>query len=186
MRPATRVRRWSLVTAVVITTTAVLTACDRSTDVGQAPEPTAIEANATVQRVIDGDTVDVRVAGRSERVRLIGIDTPEPPGGTRPPECFGAEASAYTESLLPPGTAVRLVRDEEARDDYGRLLAYVERAADGLFVNLHLAETGHADALTIEPNTAHAGAIGAAVAAAQRAGLGLWSACGGPDVPLDR
>ncbi len=70
-------------------------------------------------------------------MRLIGIDTPEtrrPP--TSPSQCFGPEASARTTELLPAGTVVRLERDVEARDRYDRLLAYVYRVADGLFVNL--------------------------------------------------
>lgn len=136
-----------------------------------------------VDRVVDGDTVDVVVSGTDERTRLIGIDTPESTGD-RPAECFGMEAAELTRSLLPKGTAVRLERDAEARDDYGRLLAYVYRASDGLFVNLELARLGYADAMRIEPNTAHAGQIATAVDAARAAGRGLWGACGGRDVTI--
>ena len=141
---------------------------------------------ATVVAVVDGDTVRVRFAGRSstESVRLIGIDTPEThgPGGLR--ECFGAEASARTVALLPPGTAVRLERDVEARDRYARLLAYVHRRPDGLFVNLALAKEGFAAPLSIPPNIAHAPDFAAAAASARDAGLGLWGRCGGADTPL--
>ncbi|HEX9260570.1 MAG TPA: thermonuclease family protein [Acidimicrobiales bacterium] len=140
-------------------------------------------ANAVVQRVVDGDTIDVRIEGRTERVRLLGIDTPESVGD-RPPECWGKEASHLTDQLLPKGTAVRLERDQEARDAYGRLLAYVTRVPDGLLVNLVLAERGAADALIIPPNTGHAAEVAAAVAAARATGAGLWGACGGPDEPL--
>ena len=76
--------------------------------------------------------------GRDERVRLIGIDTPETVDPRKPVQCFGKEASDHTKALLPAGTAVRLERDAEARDRYDRLLAYVYRASDGLFVNLEL------------------------------------------------
>jgi micrococcal nuclease len=135
-------------------------------------------ANAVVVKVVDGDTIVVRVRGRDEHVRLIGIDTPETVAPTKPVMCFGKEASHETATLLPPGTPVKLVRDVEARDDYGRLLAYVHRVPDGLFVNLRLAEEGFADALSIPPNTTYTGVIRAAVAAARAARRGLWGACG--------
>lgn len=139
---------------------------------------------ATVVSVTDGDTIRVRLAGVEEKVRLIGIDTPETrgPGGLR--ECFGREASGRTKDLLPEGTPVRIERDVEARDRYDRLLAYVYRREDGLFVNLALARDGYAAVLTIPPNVAHAEEFRAAVADARQAGRGLWSACGGPDKEL--
>jgi micrococcal nuclease len=125
---------------------------------------------------VDGDTIDVDIGGHEERVRLIGIDTPETKDEDAPVQCYGPEASALTELLLPPGTAVRLERDVEARDDYGRLLAYVHRA-DGLFVNLELARQGAATVLSIRPNTAYAEVIARSVDEARRAGRGLWGAC---------
>jgi micrococcal nuclease len=129
-----------------------------------------------VDHVVDGDTVDVRIDGRAERVRLIGINTPETKDPRRPVQCYGPEASALTTLLLPAGTGVRLERDVEARDDYGRLLAYVRRS-DGLFVNLELARQGSAVVLSIRPNTAFAAVIAAAADEARRAGRGLWGAC---------
>ena len=135
--------------------------------------------------VVDGDTVVVQIADRTERVRLIGIDTPEATGGFLPVECFGDEASAFTRSLLPAGTEVRLTRDVEARDRYDRLLAYVYRAVDGLFVNLEIAANGYAEALVIEPNAIHADAFYGAAARARDQGLGLWDACGSADVLLE-
>ena len=83
--------------------------------------------------------------------RLLGIDTPETVHPERPVECFGPEASARTAALVPPGTAVRLERDVEARDRYDRVLVYVFRAADGLFVNRALVEEGYARTLWIPP-----------------------------------
>jgi micrococcal nuclease len=145
----------------------------------------ALEANAALDRVVDGDTIDVVIDGREERVRLIGIDTPEKPGnGNRPAECYGEEATAFTTALLAEGTPLYLERDVEPRDDFGRLLAYAYRAGDGLFVNLELARQGVAAQLTIAPNVAHADEIRMAVRDARDAGLGLWGACGGPDVTL--
>jgi micrococcal nuclease len=152
-----------------------------------APRPTsppvgstAVPTNAVVVRAVDGDTVDVSVGGRRERVRLIGIDTPETKDPERPVQCYGPEASALTEALLPAGTAVRLERDVEARDDYGRLLACLYRGIDGLFVNLDLARRGAAAVLSIRPNVAHAGEIAAAVDEARRAQRGRWGACPPP------
>ncbi len=127
--------------------------------------------------MVDGDTIVVRIAGAEEPVRLIGIDTPESVDPRSPVDCFGLEASEATKALLPPSTPVRLVRDVEARDRYDRLLAYVYRDDDGIFVNLHLAEQGFADVATFPPNVAHTDAFIAAVAAAREAGRGLWGAC---------
>lgn len=142
-------------------------------------------ATAIVKEVVDGDTVIAEVADRTERVRLIGIDTPEATGGFLPVECYGDEASEFTKSLLPPGTEVRLTRDAEARDRYDRLLAYVHRAGDGLFVNLEIAAKGYAEALVIDPNTTHASAFYAVAATARDQGLGLWGACGSANVVLE-
>ena len=141
--------------------------------------------NAVVERIIDGDTLVAKVADRSETVRLIGIDTPETVAPTRPVQCFGREASLHLEALLPAGTEITLVRDAEARDIYDRLLGYVVRSRDGLFVNLELVATGHAAVLNYPPNDHYADALARAEAEAVAAGRGLWSACGGPDVPLD-
>lgn len=139
---------------------------------------------ATVARVVDGDTIQVRIGSEDEKVRLIGIDTPEThgPGGLR--ECFGSEATRRTQALLPAGTAVRLVRDVEPRDRYGRLLAYVYRSADELFVNLTLAAEGYAATLTYPPNVAHAKEFDAATRTARSDDRGLWQRCGGPDKAL--
>src|SRR6188768_1082334 len=92
----------------------------------------------TVARPIDGDTAVIRLRGHDEHVRFIGIDTPESVSEQVPVECYGPEAKHRTAELLPPGTRVRLERDVEARDKYGRLLGYVFLDADGTFVNLLL------------------------------------------------
>jgi micrococcal nuclease len=144
--------------------------------------PPRTDGRATVVRVIDGDTIVLDIAGTQEHVRLIGIDTPETKKPDHPVECFGPEASARTTELLPPGTEVRLERDVEARDRFDRLLAYVYRASDGLFIERSLLDDGYAGPLTIAPNTAHRDELEAASAGARRRGAGLWSACGGPHV----
>ncbi|MCU0312138.1 MAG: thermonuclease family protein [Acidimicrobiales bacterium] len=138
-----------------------------------------IDTGPVVREVVDGDTIRVAVDGRTESIRLIGVDTPETVHPTEPVGCYGPEASARTTELLPPGTPVDLERDREERDTYGRLLAYVLRRSDGLFVNLELVRGGFAEVLTIAPNTAHTRDFTAAAAEARREGRGLWAACSG-------
>jgi micrococcal nuclease len=145
---------------------------------GAEPSPSAPPGAATVVAPIDGDTIVVEVGGAEEHVRFIGIDTPETVAPDRPVECFGPEASARTESLLPVGTDVVLERDVEARDRYGRLLAYIIRAEDGMLVNLQLVEEGMAEASSYPPNTARDRDLAQAEARARGARLGLWGACG--------
>jgi micrococcal nuclease len=140
----------------------------------------ALEANAVVRRIVDGDTLVVDTGGVDERVRLIGIDTPESVDPRRPVMCFGKEAAAHLERLVPPGTPVRLERDVEARDRYDRLLAYLFRASDGRFVNLAMVEDGFAQQYTYPPNVRHDRAFGEATRAARSRGVGLWSACPEP------
>ncbi len=140
------------------------------------PEPD--DGLATVAHVVDGDTIDVEIGGRTERVRLTGIDTPETKKPNSPVECWGPEASAFTESLLAVGTVVRIERDIVGRDDYGRLLGYVylvERS--DLFVNLEIVEQGFARPLTIEPNSTFAPEFAAAARRAERSDRGMWGAC---------
>ena len=139
-----------------------------------------LKANATVTRVVDGDTIVVLADGVEERVRLIGVNTPESVHPSKPVMCFGKEASKHLASLLNPNEAVQLVRDVEARDKYGRLLAYVYRAQDGLFINLELVTSGFANQYTFPPNVAHVEEFRAAAATARSQGVGLWSACPKP------
>lgn len=134
-------------------------------------------ANATVVRVVDGDTIIAKIGSSTQRIRLIGMDTPETVDPRKPVQCYGPQASKHTKSLLPPGTPVRLVRDAEAHDVYGRTLAYVYRAADNLFVDRELLVDGYARTLTIPPNDAHQSDLAAAQHTAEVAGRGLWSAC---------
>lgn len=141
--------------------------------------------NAVVERVVDGDTIIATIGDRSETVRLIGLDAPESVAPTRPVQCYGKEASDFLAAALPAGTEITLVRDAEARDVYDRLLGYVVRSSDGLFVNLELVAAGYAAALHYPPNDQYADVLDRAQAEAVVSGRGLWSACGGPDVPLE-
>ncbi|MBV9255273.1 MAG: thermonuclease family protein, partial [Actinobacteria bacterium] len=132
-----------------------------------------------------GDTIHVHINGGDEKVRFIGINTPEThgPGGLK--ECFGQEAAVRMAQLIPVGTKVDLVGDKDQRDKYGRLLAYVYRESDHLFLNLAMVQQGFAEAYTFPPNTAHESEFVAAQAAARDKNLGLWSACGGPHKPIN-
>jgi len=154
----------------------ILNTVARNSSTPYAAEPTVIET-------IDGDTIDVRIGYKRQRIRLLGIDTPETKDPRKPVQCFGREASERTDELLPPGTIVRLEHDMEKHDAFNRLLAYVWRASDGLFVNLDLVAGGYADILSIPPNTAHADEFRAAMTAAKATTVGLWATCGGPDKP---
>ena len=129
---------------------------------------------ARVVRVVDGDTIVVSVDGEREYVRYIGVDTPETVKPDTPVQCYGPRASARNHQLV-KGRTVRLVLDREARDDYGRLLAYVH--AGSRFVNAELVRGGYARTLAIAPNTAHAGLLERLAVTASRRGRGLWGGC---------
>jgi len=131
---------------------------------------------AQVLRVVDGDTIAVRLDGRTERGRYIGIDTPESVKPGTPVQCFAKRASAANAALV-AGRSVRLVGDAEQRDRYGRVLAYVYREPDGAFVNAQLVRDGYARTLTIAPNVAHARELADLARAARQAHRGLWNAC---------
>ncbi len=152
-----------------------------------APPPTILERQPSdlpdgvptrVESVVDGDTI---VVTGGERVRLIGVDTPETKDPRKPVQCFGVEASAFTASLLSPGTGVRLVYDVERLDRFSRTLAYVYREDDGLFVNAVLLAEGYAQVATFPPNVAHVEEFTAQARTAREEGRGLWSACGGDE-----
>jgi micrococcal nuclease len=129
-----------------------------------------------VVRVVDGDTIHVMVGGVEEKVRYIGVDTPETVKPGTPVQCYGKRASAFNHALV-DGERVRLEQDAEARDRYGRLLAYVYRERDGRFVNAELVRRGFAQPLTIAPNVAHRDEFASLARTARQAGKGLWGAC---------
>jgi len=127
-----------------------------------------------VTAITDGDTFHVRFGGRDERVRMIGIDTPEVPWNEGEGGCFGVQAGDYTKLRI-GGRMVGLAFDADQRDRYGRLLAYVYVGSE-LF-NLTLVERGYARAERVPPNVRFAAAFDQAQSRAATAGLGLWSTC---------
>ncbi len=141
------------------------------------PSPNGGEA-ALVTNVIDGDTFDISINGTQERVRLIGIDSPETG------DCLYAEAARSLRDLLGPGT-VELVSDTTDRDQYGRLLRYVW--VGDTFINEAQVASGLAVARRYEPDIAQAVRLEAAETESSTAGLGRWApaACGTPGTNTD-
>jgi micrococcal nuclease len=129
-------------------------------------------SSTLVSKVIDGDTIELATG---EKVRYIGVDTPETKHPTKGVECFGAEASAYNKQLV-LGKMVRLVKDVSETDRYGRLLRYVY-LEDGTFVNLKLVSEGYANPATFPPDVAYREVFAEAAKTARSQQLGLYKAC---------
>ncbi len=143
--------------------------------------PAQGRSTASVVRVIDGDTVVVNFSGRNETIRLLGIDTPETVAPDRPVECYGPEASEALKALLPASTEVDVVIDAEPRDRYRRLLAYVYRRDDGMFINAELLSGGAARTLSYDPNTTFKSRFAQLESSARTRMVGLWGACATSD-----
>lgn len=134
------------------------------------------KVRARVARVSDGDTIKVRVRGRTEEVRLIGIDTPEVYFGA---ECGGPQASASLKRVLHAGDRVTLIRDrsQDNRDRYGRLLRYVERR--GRDVGRKQIRRGWAKVYVYQRAFNRLPSYRRAEASARRHARGVWRFCGG-------
>lgn len=132
-----------------------------------APSRTVPGAGASLVRIIDGDTIVVRVGGQEERVRFIGIDSPERD------ECFSREATEHLRRLIGGRRVVRLVRDLRDRDRYGRLLRYVYAGTS--FLNARMVDDGYALASTYPPDVAHADEFRALQRRAREGRRGLWA-----------
>lgn len=141
---------------------------------------------ATVVRIVDGDTAVFKLeGGAQEKVRFIGVDTPE---STTRIEPYGKAASAYTARRLKLGSKVYLEKDVEPRDRYGRLLAYIwlkpptainESEIRAKLFNAQLAIDGYAQQMTIPPNVKYATYFGTFADEARFEGKGLWGDDGG-------
>lgn len=130
---------------------------------------------ATVTRVVDGDTIVVRYDdGKTDKVRLIGVDTPETHKPGVDVQCFGPQAEQFTRTTL-NGKRVRLELDRDERDRYDRLLAYVY--VDGKRFEDELLRGGYARHLAIRPNTRYAREFLALETSAKLSRKGLWNAC---------
>ena len=145
---------------------------DRITD---GPLPSE-EQRSTVDvvEIVDGDTIRVELNGEETPVRLIGIDTPEKEGPYTDLECFGEQASRYTEAAL-SGRTVELEFDVERTDRFDRTLAYVW--LDGILFNERILRDGFAVLATFPPNVRYVDRFTRAQQQARDEGDGLWSAC---------
>jgi micrococcal nuclease len=146
------------------------------TDPSQEPTPLKGFKDAKahkVVRIIDGDTVIIDLDGKETRVRLIGVDTPETVHPRKPVEFYDKEASRFTTNLL-KGESVYVEYDQQKQDRYGRTLAYLYRAPDGLFVNLEIVRQGYGHAYTKYPFK-YLELFHRHERAAREAGRGLWS-----------
>ena len=127
-----------------------------------------------VTRVVDGDTFWVDDGTeKGLKIRLIGVDAPEPRNtGTRPKGYFGAESTGYLKQML-TGKKVRLEYDVSRYDRYGRTLAYAW-TEDGAFINADLVKNGYATVMTIPPNVKYAETFTQLAAKARKQNRGLW------------
>lgn len=143
---------------------------------GKAQAETVILTGPVV-RFVDGDTVWVRLTDRVEKVRYIGIDTPEVHHPTRGKQPGGREATDVNRRLI-GGKPVRLEPDVQLRDRYGRLLAYVwVKGPDGdeIMINAELVRLGYAQVMTVPPNVRHAELFRKLAREAREQHRGLWA-----------
>ena len=131
------------------------------------PTPNPARTEATVTRIVDGDTIHVSVAGQDYPLRYIGVDSPEPEQPLGP-------AAAEANRKLVAGKTVFLEKDVSDIDRYDRLLRYVY-LADGTFVNAELVRQGYAAAIEYPPDTKYRSLLDQAQQEAQQASLGLWA-----------
>jgi micrococcal nuclease len=149
-----------------------------STSVAVATVVSTSDADrGVVERVVDGDTLDVTIEGAVQRVRLLNIDTPETVDPEQPVQCLGPEATEFLKGLLPTGTMVTLEYDEERTDWRDRTLAGVF-TADGKLVNAEIARQGLGEAVIVGDNDRFYPPVEQARDEALAAGRGLFS----PDV----
>lgn len=131
-----------------------------------------------VTKVIDGDTIEIETG---QKVRYIGIDTPEMKATKTKSSCYGAEAKQRNQELV-EGKTIRLKKDVSEVDRYGRLLRYIyvydETASkEGQFVNDTLVREGYAHAVTFPPDVAFEGQFRTAEQEARNQSKGLWNIC---------
>jgi micrococcal nuclease len=141
--------------------------------------PDGTTERAQVLRVVDGDTIVVRIGGREERVRYIGLDAPEVANATAgtDAECGGDEARAANDRLV-AGEDLLLERDVSDRDRFGRLLRHAW-LANGTWrlIGHELVEAGAVEARSYPPDTTRDEELDAAERRARHRGAGIWGPC---------
>ena len=138
-----------------------------------------IEANKQyeVSKIVDGDTLDIKVGTQSVRVRMLGVDTPETVDPRKVVQCFGKISSDKTkELLLKHSVTLETDPTQGITDKYGRVLAYVYRD-DGLFINKYLLENGYAHEYTYNIPYQKQSEFKELAKTAQTNKLGLWNSC---------
>ena len=144
------------------------------------PDPVSVDQTQKVffrvVKVVDGDTVDILMNGNTERLRLIGINTPETVDPRKPVQCFGREASDKAKSML-SGSTISIEQDpsQGERDTYGRLLAYIF-LEDGTNFNKYMIAEGYAHEYTYRIPYKYQVEFKAAQADARSGERGLWAA----------
>lgn len=134
---------------------------------------------ARVDYVVDGDTIYATTSQGSEKIRFIGVNTPEMGYGDAEQECYGPEAMAFTAERL-QGGEVWLTFDKDCLDPYDRTLAYLfVGTRDEDFLQRSLLRGGYAEVMIYEPNDAFEDLFRDDLADAQHEGAGMWGACGG-------
>ena len=171
----------AIIALVILVASATAYYLQTHPDPQQALAPTTLmgtqqPGHYRVVRVSDGDTVNVDMNGKTEAVRMIGVDTPESVKPNSPIQCYGREASDFTKKHL-THQSVRLEADPigDNRDRYDRLLRFVY-TSDGTLWNEKLISEGYGFAYLSFQFSKQAD-FAAAQAKAQDAKLGLWSAC---------
>jgi micrococcal nuclease len=137
--------------------------------------PSGPTQEAAVVRVVDGDTIIVRLGGQDMRLRYIGIDAPETVRPDHPVEWLGPEASEANRRLV-EGRTLILEKDVSETDRFGRLLRYawLRDGGDWLMVNHELVRLGYAQVTTFPPDVKYADLFLEAQREAREAGRGLW------------
>lgn len=163
--------------SVAVAAVLVLTACttNNSQQASSATGQDAAINEATVSRVIDGDTFVAMTSAGEKTIRLLNVDTPETKDPNVPVQCLGPEATAALEQLLPAASVVRLELDEEPTDKYGRTLAGVFDSS-GTLINAEVARLGMGIPMLIEPNRKFYPAVEEAFEEARTRAVGLNSA----------
>ena len=162
-------RKLAAACAVLLSVGIVATGCT------SVPAPAAVkkDSQATVVRIVDGDTIVADLAGTETTIRLLNIDTPESKDPNEPVQCLGPEATEYLESLLKPGDGIDLEYDVQRLDSYGRTLAGVYK--DDSLVNADIAAAGLGVAVLYQPNERFYAEVKAAEQSAAIEDKGLFS-----------
>jgi len=176
-------RRFALLALAALLTCCSVALCADNTPapVPKLPVKDFTKATAyTVERIVDGDTVVLSIDGKSVKVRLVGVDTPETVHPNKPVQRYGREASRFLKNLLDGEKVYIEWKPDEKTDKYGRALLYLWRAPDGLFVNLEIVRQGYGHAYTKFPFK-HMALFKHYEKKAREAKRGLWA----PDAPKE-